>query len=404
MQTNLVQQFAKTQEGQEAEAILRACVHCGFCTATCPTYQELHDERDGPRGRIYLMKMFLEGAEITEKTREHLDRCLTCRSCETTCPSGVQYGRLVDISRGLIEKQLPRKPIDRWLRWGLARVLPRRRLFGSLLRIGQLFRPLLPNSLRRKVPPKKQASPWPKVSHQRKVLALAGCVQPSATPNTNAAAARVLDKLGITMVEAPQAGCCGAVNYHLSEHEQALAYMRRNIDAWWPAIEAGAEAIIMTASGCGAMVQDYGHLLKDDPAYAERAKKVSELCTDLGAFLLQQDLEKLHLKQNPGKVAFHCPCTLQHAMQQSGVVEQVLTRAGIDLAETRDKHLCCGSAGTYSVLQPKLSQRLLEKKLDALMVGQPDRIVTANIGCQMHLESQAEVPVQHWIELLDTHK
>ncbi|WP_298449159.1 glycolate oxidase subunit GlcF [uncultured Marinobacter sp.] len=401
MQTNLVQQFANTTEGQEAEAILRACVHCGFCTATCPTYQELNDERDGPRGRIYLMKMFLEGAEVTEKTREHLDRCLTCRSCETTCPSGVQYGRLLDISRNLIDKELPRPPKEKWVRWALARVLPNRVLFGNLLKLGQTFAPILPAKLRSKVPPKKQASPWPAASHNRIVLALAGCVQPSATPNTNAAAARVLDKLGITMVEAPEAGCCGAVNYHLSEHEKGLERMRQNIDAWWPAIESGAEALIMTASGCGAMVQDYGHLLRNDPVYAAKAARVSELSTDLGAFLLNQNLESLKVQNTSGKVAFHCPCTLQHAMKQSGVVEQVLTKAGINLAITKDKHLCCGSAGTYSVLQPELSQKLLGNKLKALTVDDPDRIVTANVGCQMHLETKAQVPVQHWIELLD---
>lgn len=401
MQTNLVQQFANTAEGQEAESILRACVHCGFCTATCPTYQELNDERDGPRGRIYLMKMFLEGEEVTEKSREHLDRCLTCRSCETTCPSGVKYGRLIDISRGLMEQEMPRPPKERWIRWSLARVLPNRQLFGLLLRMGQFFRPVLPGKLRTKVPPRKQASPWPAASHERIVLALAGCVQPSATPNTNAAAARVLDRLGITMVEAPEAGCCGAVNHHLSEHEKALDAMRRNIDAWWPAIDAGAEAIIMTASGCGAMVQEYGHLLRDDPVYAAKAQKVSDMTIDLGAFLLKQDLEKLNVPKGAGKVAFHCPCTLQHAMQQSGVVDQVLRKAGIELADTKDKHLCCGSAGTYSILQPELSQRLLNNKLKALTVDNPDRIVTANIGCQMHLETRAKVPVQHWIELLD---
>jgi glycolate dehydrogenase iron-sulfur subunit len=401
MQTNLVQQFANTAEGQEAESILRACVHCGFCTATCPTYQELNDERDGPRGRIYLMKMFLEGEEVTEKSREHLDRCLTCRSCETTCPSGVKYGRLVDISRNFMEKEMPRPPQQRWIRWGLGRVIPNRQLFGFLLRMGQFFKPVLPGALGAKLPPRKKASPWPVSSHDRVVLALAGCAQPSATPNTNAAAARVLDRLGITMVEAPEAGCCGAVNHHLSEHEIALNAMRRNIDAWWPAIDAGAEAIVMTASGCGAMVQDYGHLLKDDPVYAQKAQRVSELCTDLGAFLLEQDLDKLKVSKSPGKVAFHCPCTLQHAMQQNGVVDQVLRKAGIDLAQTKDKHICCGSAGTYSILQPELSQRLLKNKLEALTIDKPDRIVTANIGCQMHLETKSQVPVQHWIELLD---
>lgn len=401
MQTNLVQQFANTAEGQEAEAILRSCVHCGFCTATCPTYQELNDERDGPRGRIYLMKEFLEGGDVTGKTRVHLDRCVSCRSCETTCPSGVEYGRLLDISRGLIEQKLERPKQEQLLRWLLRKVVPNALLFRPLLRIGQLFRPVLPPALKTKVPPHQFAGAWPDRKHDRVVLGMAGCVQSAATPDTNAATARVLDQLGVSLVEAPKAGCCGAVSYHLSAHEEGLNAMRRNIDAWWPSIEAGAEAIVMTASGCGAQVQDYGHLLKDDPEYADRAQKVSELTVDLGAFLLGEDLSVLKLTHRPEKVAFHCPCTLQHAMQQSGVVDQVLTKAGVKLAETRDKHLCCGSAGTYSILQPELSQRLLTNKLKALTIDQPERIVTANIGCQLHLATRSEVPVQHWIELLD---
>lgn len=401
MQTNLVQEFSNTAEGQEAESILRACVHCGFCTATCPTYQELNDERDGPRGRIYLMKQFLEGYDVTEKTQTHLDRCLTCRSCETTCPSGVQYGRLVDITRGFIDERIERSRRERLIRWALRRIVPNRTLFAPLLRLGQLFQPALPAALKTKVPPRQTAKPWPTAKHDRVVVALAGCVQSAATPNTNSAAARVFDKLGISLVEASEASCCGALNYHLSAHEDGLDDMRRNIDAWWPLVENGAEAIIMTASGCGAMVQDYGHLLRHDPAYAEKAETISSMTRDLGAFLLQEDLGPLKPAKDPGKVAFHCPCTLQHAMKQNGVVEQVMRKAGITLAETRDKHLCCGSAGTYSILQPELSQRLLKNKLQALTVDQPDRIATANIGCQLHLGTKADRPVQHWIELLD---
>lgn len=401
MQTNIIKKYKSTAEGQEAEAILRSCVHCGFCTATCPTYQELHDERDGPRGRIYLIKQLLEGGEVTEKTRTHLDRCLSCRSCETTCPSGVKYGRLVDIGRGLMEEAVPRSSKDKLIRWGLRKVLPYPARFGGLLKIGQLVKPLTPYALQDKIPPKQISSPWPNRSHQRVMLVLAGCAQPSAAPNTNAAAARVLDKLGITLVEAPKAGCCGAVSYHLSAHDEGLNFMRSNIDAWWPAIEAGAEAVVMTASGCGAMVKDYGHLLKDDPVYADKAAKVSELCKDLSEVLLDEDLSFLKLANRDEKVAFHCPCTMQHALQLSGVVEQVLEKAGVNLAKTKDKHLCCGSAGTYSILQPEMSQRLLDKKLKALTVDEPQRIVTANIGCQLHLGSKAELPVQHWIELLD---
>lgn len=401
MQTNILEKFKQSSAGQEAEDILRSCVHCGFCTATCPTYQELHDERDGPRGRIYLIKQLLEGAEVTANTRTHLDRCLTCRSCETTCPSGVKYGRLVDIGRGIMEEELPRPMTDQVVRWGLRKVLPYPKLFGTLLKVGQVMKPLTPYAVQAKIPPKQKSSPWPSTSRSRVMLVLAGCAQPSAAPNTNAAAARVLDKLGVTLVEAPKAGCCGAVSYHLSAHEEGLGFMRRNIDAWWPAIEAGAEALVMTATGCGAMVTEYGHLLREDPEYADKAARVSELCKDLSEILLIEDLAPLKLTERPEKVAFHCPCTLQHALQLSGVVEQVLVKAGVNLAKTKEKHLCCGSAGTYSILQPKMSQKLLSNKLKALTVDSPERIVTANIGCQLHIGSKAEVPVQHWIELLD---
>ncbi|MCP8689177.1 glycolate oxidase subunit GlcF [Marinobacterium sedimentorum] len=402
MKTNIVPEFKQSTRGQEAESILRSCVHCGFCTATCPTYQELNDERDGPRGRIYLIKQLLEEGRVTEKTRTHLDRCLTCRSCETTCPSGVQYGRLVDIGRAIVDEKLERPPAQRLLRWGLRQILPYPARFGPLLRLGQGIRPLLPAALKAKLPPRRTSRPWPASGHPRVMLALAGCAQPAAAPNTNAASARVLDRLGISLVEAPRAGCCGAVSYHLSAHDEGLDFMRRNIDAWWPAIEAGAEAIVMTASGCGAMVQEYGHLLRHDPAYADKARRVSELTRDLGEVLLQEDLSVLAPSPaDTGKVAFHCPCTLQHAMKQSGVVEQVLEKAGVELAKTRDKHLCCGSAGTYSILQPEMSQKLLQNKLKALTLDDPQRIVTANIGCQLHLESKSDRPVQHWIELLD---
>lgn len=401
MQTNLIEKFKLSAEGQEAESILRSCVHCGFCTATCPTYQELHDERDGPRGRIYLIKQLLEGGEVTAKTRTHLDRCLSCRSCETTCPSGVKYGRLVDIGRALVEEEAPRPARERFVRWGLRKVLPYPQRFGRLLNVGRALKPLTPYSVQDKIPPKQKASPWPSQRHKRVMLALAGCAQSVAAPNTNATAANVLDKLGITLVEAPEAGCCGAVSYHLSAHSEGLDFMRQNIDAWWPAIEAGAEALVMTASGCGAMVKDYGYLLRDDVNYAEKAARVSALCQDLSEVLLSEDLSVLALKPSSEKIAFHCPCTLQHALQLDGVVEQVLEKVGISLTKTKNKHLCCGSAGTYSILQPEMSQRLLSNKLRALTVESPKRIVTANIGCQLHLGSKAEVPVQHWVELLD---
>lgn len=406
MQTNLHPSFKTTSEGQEAETILRSCVHCGFCTATCPTYQELGDERDGPRGRIYLIKQLLEDGEATEKTRKHLDRCLTCRSCETTCPSGVEYGRLVDIGREIVEQQQTRPAFERMVRWGLRRVLPYPGRFTALLRLGQWLRPLLPATVKAKVPPKCAPSPWPAGSHQRVMLALAGCAQPGATPNTNAAAARVLDRLGISLVEAPKAGCCGAVSYHLSAHDEGLDFMRRNIDVWWPAIMEGAEAIVITASGCGTMVKDYGSLLKADPIYAEKARRVSELAKDLSEILMAEDLEGLNFKpanskQQNLKTAVHCPCSLQHGQQLPDTVDIILEKAGLNLVKTQDKHLCCGSAGTYSILQPKMSQILLDNKLKALSVDNPDRIVTANVGCQLHLASKSDVTVQHWIEVID---
>lgn len=400
MHTELHPQLLGSTAAQEAKAIIQACVHCGFCTATCPTYQHFHDERDGPRGRIYLIKQLLEDNTVTEKTQKHLDRCLSCRSCETTCPSGVRYGRLVDIGRELTEQRVKRSSFQQVQRWALRQILPYPARFGSLLSMGQLVRPVLPAALKAKVPPKQKPSPWPKNSHPRRMLALAGCAQSVATPNTNAATARVLDKLGITLVEEPQAGCCGAVDYHLSAHEAGLNAMRKNIDAWWPALEAGAEAIVLTASGCGVMVKEYGELLANDPQYAAKAKRVSELSRDISEVLLAEDLSQLGVDRST-RTAYHCPCTLQHGLKLSGKVEKILQQAGIPLSKTKDKHLCCGSAGTYSILQANTSQQLLDKKLKALSIDNPEQIVTANVGCQLHLATKTKVPVKHWIELLD---
>ncbi len=401
MQTDLHPNFKNTPEGEEAEAILRSCVHCGFCTATCPTYQELGDERDGPRGRIYLIKQLLETGEATEKTRTHMDRCLTCRSCETTCPSGVEYGRLADIGKQIIERQQTRPMPERMMRWGLRKILPYQRRFTALLRLGQWLRPLMPAQLKEKIPPMVASRRWPQASHDRVMLVLAGCTQPGTTPNTNIAAARVLDRLGVSLVEAPKAGCCGALSYHLSEHDEGLGFMRANIDAWWPQIEQGAEAIVVTASGCGTMVKDYGTLLKADAVYAEKARRVSELARDLSEVISVGDITRLKITTDGLKTAIHCPCSLQHALALPDQLEKLLGAAGFDMARTADKHLCCGSAGTYSLLQPAMSSKLLDNKLDALTVDSPDRIVTANVGCQLHLGSRSQVPVQHWIELVE---
>ncbi|MDR9468049.1 glycolate oxidase subunit GlcF [Marinospirillum sp.] len=401
MQTNLSEQARKLPRAEEAESILRACVHCGFCLATCPTYQLLGDERDGPRGRIYLIKAFLEGEETTRETQIHLDRCLSCRNCETTCPSGVNYHALLDIGRDAMDGQLERPLKDRWLRAGLRWALPDANRFKWLLKIGQTFRPLMPASLKEKIPVQiLPAGQRPEAQHERRMLILEGCVQPGLSPNTNAATARVLNRLGVSVESLREAGCCGAMDYHLDAQKQGLDRARKNIDAWWPAIEEGAEAIIQTASGCGAFVKEYGHLLKDDPDYAEKAARVSELTRDLVEVVEKEDLQALTINQN-STLAFHCPCTLQHAQQLGGRVEAVLKKLGFSLTAVAEGHLCCGSAGTYSITQPELATQLRDHRLNALQAGQPDTIVTANIGCQTHLDAASKTPVRHWIEVVE---
>lgn len=403
MQTSLLEQFRITPEGQEADAILRSCVHCGFCLATCPTYQLLGDELDSPRGRIYLIKQVLEGATPTAKTQLHLDRCLTCRACETTCPSGVRYGRLADIGRGLVEARVPRSPWQRLQRWLLRHVMAYPRRFGFFLRIGQLFRPLLPQALATKLPPRQHALPptTPTATFARRMLMLDGCVQSVATPNTNAAAVRVLADFGIELIAAPGAGCCGALDYHLGAHQAGLDRIRRNIDAWWPLIEGGVEALVMTASGCGATVREYGQMLAHDPNYAQKAERITTLTRDLGEIVAAEDRSAWNERGAGRRIAYHAPCTLQHAQKLPGLVERILRDAGYQLTPVIDSHLCCGSAGTYSILQPKLSRQLLNNKLTQLQAGEPELIVTANVGCQLHLQTGSGIPVKHWIELFD---
>ncbi|MEO8600133.1 MAG: glycolate oxidase subunit GlcF [bacterium] len=404
MQTNLADFIKNTREGREADAILRTCVHCGFCTATCPTFQLLGDELDGPRGRIYLMKQVLEGKQVSAKTQSHLDRCLTCRSCETTCPSGVQYGRLIDIGRKIVDDRVPRPLSQRLLRTALKEVLPRRWLFAPAMKAGQLLRPLLPKTLKNKVPVLHPAGLWPTAVHARKMLLLDGCVQPSMSPNINAATARVFDALGVQLVVAPKAGCCGAIRFHLNDQAGGLDDMRRNIDAWWPLVEAGAEAIVMTASGCGVTVKDYGHFLAADSVYAKKAERISALTRDVSEIL--PDFEAALAQKLKGKinkrVVYHPPCTLQHGQQIRGKVEGVLRAAGVDVTLCADSHLCCGSAGTYSVLQPALSYQLRDNKLTNLQASAPELIVSGNIGCITHLQSGTATPVRHWIELIDS--
>lgn len=401
MQTQLPHALAGTDLGREAEAILRRCVHCGFCNATCPTYQILGDELDGPRGRIYLIKSLLEGQVSSARTQTHLDRCLACRACETTCPSGVQYGRLVEIGREVAHQRIPRAPLQRIVRWALRQSLPRRGVFALGLALGRVMRPLLPRPLAMKIPVVSLAGAWPRPVHARRMLALAGCVQPALSPDINAATARVLDRLGISLIEAPRAGCCGAVRGHLDDVDAARQDARRNIDAWWPLIEGGFEAIVMTASGCGAYVGDYGHLLQHDPHYAEKAARVAALTRDVAEVLHAESARLAPLLQPAGaRIAFQNPCTLQHGQKVRGVVEPLLRLAGFELTAVQDGHLCCGSAGTYSLLQPALSTVLRDNKLAALCAGAPEAIATANIGCLAHLQGGTTVPVKHWVVML----
>ena len=399
MQTFLPAEFLATDRGKEADSILRACVHCGFCTATCPTYQVLGNELDSPRGRIYLIKAMLEGEAVTALTRTHLDRCLGCQSCETTCPSGVNYHRLLDIGRAEVEQRVPRSPLARGLRWLLRRIMPYRQRFTPLLALGQLFRALLPGFLREHVPSRSRAIPVAVGQHDRKVILVQGCVQPGLSPSTNAAAALVLDKLGIEAITVAAESCCGALSYHLNAQREGLDFARRNIDAWWPLVENGVEAIVMTASGCSNFVQDYGLLLKNDPEYARRAKKVAALLKDIAEVLNDEDLEVLQL-DNSRRISWHCPCTAQHGQKLDGVTRAVLGRMGFDLPVIADAHLCCGSAGTNSLFQPAIAKALRERKLAALEASHPQQIVTANIGCQMHLGAGTDTPVVHWIELV----
>ncbi len=401
MHVELHPEFADTDRGAQAGKLMSACVHCGFCLATCPTYLDTRDERDSPRGRIYLIKQLLETGQAGGQTRTHLDRCLSCRSCETTCPSGMQYGQLLDIGRELVEQKAPRPAALAIWRWLLRKGISRPWLFGLGLRLGQSLRPLLPRSLRPQVPPRVRAAAPPVRVHARKMLLLQGCVQRSATPATNAAALRVFDQLGITLESTPRAGCCGAVNYHLAARGDGLEDMRRNIDAWWPAIEAGAEAIVSTATACGSMLNDYGRLLAGDPGYAAKASKVSELARDAGQVLLTENLGLLEIDTDVGKVAVHTPCSLQHTLKQPDLIETLLTRAGFTLVTAPERHLCCGSAGTYSILEAEMSVRLRERKLRSLEQNSPHLIATGNVGCQLHLQAGAAIPVLHWIELLD---
>ncbi len=396
MQTRLLEKYRNTP----AEDILRSCVHCGFCNATCPTYQLLGDELDGPRGRIYLIKQLLEGQPPTRAIQTRLDRCLTCLNCETTCPSGVRYHKLLEIGRELVEAGVERPLPERLKRRAMLSILPHPERFGAALRLARAVRPLLPPPLAEKIDkPAPAASPPPRAAHARRMLLLDGCAQPALAPAINTAAIAVFDRLGIALETVPQAGCCGALSHHLGDSEGARRHMRRNIDAWLPQIEAGAEALITTASGCGAHVKDYGELLGDDPGYAEKAARISAVTRDISEIIANERLDALP-RGRGRRIVFHPPCTLAHGQRLNGVVETILRNLEYELLPVQDSHLCCGSAGVYSLLQPEIATRLRDNKLRHLETGKPEIIVTANIGCQEHLKSGAAVPVRHWIELL----
>jgi glycolate oxidase iron-sulfur subunit len=404
MQTSLADFIKHTPDGEEADAILRKCVHCGFCNATCPTYQLLGDELDGPRGRIYLIKRVLEGETPTTQTQLHLDRCLTCRNCETTCPSGVQYGRLLDIGRAVVEAQVERGSGEKLLRATLEHGLTSR-AFAPAMRLGQQLRGLLPAALRDHVPSRRAAGTWPTRTHARRMLLLVGCVQPAMAPNIHAATARVLDALGIELLRPAAAGCCGAIRRHLGDASGGLVDARRNIDAWWPAIESGAEAIVIDTSGCGVQVKEYAHLLRRDPHYADKALRVGALARDLAEVLADCATQLRALPRAatsaPARVVFHPPCSLQHGQRIRGIVEPLLRSFDAEVLPFGESHLCCGSAGTYSILQPQLASALRERKLEQLHAAEPDLILSANLGCITHLASGTDTPVMHWIEWLD---
>ena len=402
MKTSITPANLATHQGKEANRILRNCVHCGFCNATCPTYQLTGDELDGPRGRIYLIKQALEGSRPGRLTQTHLDRCLTCRNCESTCPSGVDYGQLVDIGRKLVSEEASRPLRQRLQRFTLRKLFLSHALFSSAIAVAQFTRPLLPAAIKRKLPEKPGALlPWPQQEHARKVILLQGCVQPALQPNIDRAAAVLLDRLGIQALRIPQSGCCGGLSHHMDAFDEARAYMKDNIDSWWPLIEDDqVEAIISTASGCGVTIAEYGHILADDEEYRHKAEKISALSLDLSEVVAREPLPAARAKPTYTRVAFHPPCSLQHGQQVHGQVEAILEHSGRQLVTFPEAHLCCGSAGTYSILQKTMAEKLRDRKLENIQPGEPDVIATANIGCLLHLQSGTTTPVKHWVELL----
>jgi glycolate oxidase iron-sulfur subunit len=401
MRAQLPPALAATLEGARAEAVIRACVHCGMCNAVCPTFQLTGDERDGPRGRIYLMKGALEGETVGPETLLHLDRCLECRACESACPSGVEYHRLLDVGRPFVEARVARPWRERALRWLIRTVAPYAQRFRLALAIGRVVAPVLPGGLRRKVPARSPPAPAPPFEGEgRRMQLLAGCVQAAAAPHFNTAAKRVFKTVGVSLAESPAAGCCGAVSFHLDAPDEARAMARRNLDAWTAALDVGDEAVVVTASGCAAFIRDYPDLLADDAAYAETARRVAALVREPVEVLESLPLTPLRAPAEP-RIAVHEPCTLRHGLKLGGRIDALLRRLGYEPQPVRDAHLCCGSAGPYSLTQPVFAGALRANKLAALTEHDPAAICTANIGCWMHLSETSPVPLKHWIEAVD---
>ena len=416
MQTHFKPEQLGQRDVAEADGILRNCVHCGFCTATCPTYVLLGDELDSPRGRIYLIKNMLEsGKPPDERTVRHLDRCLTCLSCTTTCPSGVDYMHLLDRARARIETQYVRPLPERLLRRLLALVLPRPGLFRLALQAARLAKPfaaLAPGRLRGLLAMAPDRLPAPSdldrpqihpAQGQRKmrVAMLAGCAQKVLDPGINAATIRLLTRLGCEVVIAKGAGCCGALTHHMGREAAAKASIRANVAAWTAELETGGlDAVVINASGCGTTVKDYGHILAEDPALAEDAKRISQLAVDVTELLQRLELPAPSLAQ-PLKVAYHAACSLQHGQKVVAPPKELLARAGFEVLEVPEGHLCCGSAGTYNLLQPELAGRLRERKLGNIKSLSPDVVAAGNIGCMVQLRGGLNVPVVHTVELLD---
>ena len=407
MQTDIKSTILNTRIGQEANDILRSCVHCGFCTATCPTYQLLGDELDGPRGRIYLIKRVLETDQVSENTQLHLDRCLSCGACETTCPSGVKYRRLLDIGREIVEHKVDRPSIDKIKRKTLSFILGNKELFSFLLSSARLFRPILPKQLQKSIPKKQKvisltpSMPSMPSQHKRKMILFRGCVHDAIAPEINASAIRVLDKLGISVIEVDELICCAAVSHHLLEKDKTEHTIKQNIDLLLAKLNPDVEAIFTTASACSLMLKDYPKLMEDDAEYHPKASQLASKFKDISEVICNESVGSLTFEKSNKRIAFHSPCSMQHGLKVVNSIEHILAQAGFNLVNVKDSHLCCGSAGTYSILQKDLSEQLLTNKVDNLTANQAEIIATANIGCLTHIQSGTETPVKHWVNLIN---